>query len=393
MFIVEYDSSAVSMVHIHPLYTTGRLRGTAPIESFCSRHVPVRGSRFEYRIGGALHIAHLIYSTIYIVQTRICFASSPVVSVGWIYYIRLDQYISLVVLESTTIGNLTMAGLTQRKSTAIGSTKNVSNGTSSSFKTTDDHHSSNGDSSHNNSNNGGTYPNGVDAVKDSNNRTSAVPTAANSKGKTLKERSEIPYSFYVTFGTIISLQFFGGLYGTATLRSWYTSLYESIITLVQLVRYSQTIIRSPPSWSATATTAATTTWNEYLFVLTIWAVVILPLVYVFFIAPFRAGFWTGRKSNRHMFHRYMGLCYLVHYVLAWIEFFTNPKSSQTSYLCHIIAVMGNVYIIGCWLVSICRLVANELFCFCFTIIHHPSIFVQASYKVHRPTFRSRYCPN
>ena len=283
-----------------------------------------------------------------------------------------------------------MAGLTQRKSTAIGST-NVSNGTSSSFKTTDDHHSSNGDSSHNN--NGGTYPNGVAAVKDSNNKTSAVPTAANSKGKTLKERSEIPYSFYVTFGTIISLQFFGGLYGTATLRSWYTSLYESIITLVQLVRYSQTIIRSPPSWSATATTAATTTWNEYLFVLTIWAVVILPLVYVFFIAPFGAGFWTGRRSNRHMFHRYMGLCYLVHYVLAWIEFFTNPKSSQTSYLCHIIAVMGNVYIIGCWLVSICRLVANELFCFCFTIIHHPSIFVQASYKVHRPTFRSRYCPN
>ena len=73
LYINKY--SAVSMVHIHPLYTTGRLRGTAPIESFCSRHVPVRGSRFEYRIGGALHIhiAHSIYSTINTVSTRICF--------------------------------------------------------------------------------------------------------------------------------------------------------------------------------------------------------------------------------------------------------------------------------------------------------------------------------
>ena len=238
-----------------------------------------------------------------------------------------------------------MAGLTQRKTTSIASADNknnanIENGTPSSTINYDDkdHHQN-------------VYPNGTASANDSGTSsrkaTTSIPTAANSKGKSLKDRSAIPYSFYVTFGTIIGLQYFGGLYDTsATLRSWYTSLYQSIITLLQLVQYSQKTILSPPSVSSTTTVSSTnsTTWKEFLFVLSLWCVVILPLIYVFFIAPFRAGFWTGRKSNRHMFHRYMGLCYLIHYVLAWIEFFTNPASSKTSYLCHIIAVMGKVFI-------------------------------------------------
>ena len=248
-----------------------------------------------------------------------------------------------------------MAGLTQRKSAAIGSTSDT-NGNSNNTKgdgTLSSSSTNNNDKDHRNGSSNGNhsmYTNGTTSVNDSsktsvttNSSTTTatnVPTAANSKGKSLKERSAIPVSFYITFGTILGLQYFGGLYDdTATLRSWYTSLYESILTLIQLVRYSQTILLSSSS------SASTTTWREFGFVATLWGVVILPLVYVFFIAPFRAGFWTGRKSRRHVFHRYMGLCYLLHYVLAWIEFFTNPTSSKTSYLCHIIAVMGKVFIL------------------------------------------------
>lgn len=254
------------------------------------------------------------------------------------------------IRTTTTTENITMAGLTQRKTAAIGSTDNnsnnkndVGNGISSTLKNDNDKYHP-----HNNGSSNGTssYPNGTTSTEDSTSKARiAVPTAANSKGKSLKERSAIPYSFYVTFGTILSLQYFGGLYDTtATVRSWYTSLYQSIITMIQLIQYSQTILVSPPSVGISTTTRSNsnTTWPEFTFVLTLWCVVILPLIYVFFVAPFRAGFWTGRKSNRHMFHRYMGLCYLLHYVLAWIEFFTHPAASKTSYLCHIIAVMGNV---------------------------------------------------
>jgi hypothetical protein len=307
-----------------------------------------------------------------------------------------------------------MAGLTQRKTTAaINSTTEEETSTSSSTNYY------NGKDHHQNGSSNGYYPNGTTEAQDnaSTATKTSIPTAANSKGKSLKERSAIPYSFYVTFGTIIGLQYFGGLYDSTTtsttspsattfLRSWYTSLYQSIITLLQLLQYSRTILLSPPSLSSTTSTSATTTtatnstfatWKEFLFVLTLWCVVILPLLYVFFIAPFRAGFWTGRKSNRHMFHRYMGLCYLFHYVLAWIEFFTNPSSSKTSYLCHIIAVMGKVF----------SLILIVCIAFCFIVVtslHNSNGYVALSMyfivtilkvfsKVHRHTFRSRCCRN
>ena len=320
-----------------------------------------------------------------------------------------------------------MAGLTQRKNAAVDGKSNVNCDETSSSKTYigDNGHNTNDLAAlmndmtdrHNNNSNGATtstsngsvsQQNGsILLVKENNNNkaatngTTSVPTAANSKGKSLKERSEIPYSFYITFGTIISLQYFGGLYSdSAMLRSWYTSLYQSIITLTELVRYSQVILLSPPLSSSPTTTTSTTTttistWKEYTFVLTIWCVVILPLVYVFFVAPFFAGFWTGRKSKRHVFHRYMGLCYLIHYVLAWIEFFTNPGSSKTSYLCHIIAVMGKIYILFffVFVVALKNIIAKRQAAFLVSYTSSPLSFDQEYCKVLRPTFHSRYYPN
>lgn len=220
-----------------------------------------------------------------------------------------------------------MAGLTQRRTNGLAATNGV---THSDFVTP-----SNG-ASHS----AEAFPENGDAKQlsrssSSNTETEVIPTAANSKGKSLAQRSQIPYSFYVTFGTILSLEYFGGLYTYATLQSWYQSLAQSTVVIGELLQYATDVLQSPFRRDA----ASSVDTKDVLFVAVLLAF-LLPLFYVFFVAPFRAGFWTGKKTKRHQFHRYMGLSYLVHYVLAWIEFFQFTASSQTSLLCHVIAVMG-----------------------------------------------------
>jgi hypothetical protein len=221
-----------------------------------------------------------------------------------------------------------MAGLTQRKiatvATSIATTSDASkssNGVNDSR--TDLQYSS---------------PHESDASLHKSSSNGNIPTAANSKGKTLAERSQIPYSFFVTFGTIISLEYFGGLYSYTTITSWYTSLYQSTIMVGQLLYYTGNVLLSPFQSKNDGVTTTATSQMDFIYVCAL-LLALLPLLYVFFIAPFNAGFWTGRKSKRHLFHRYMGLSYLIHYVLAWVEFFMFD-TSKTSYLCHIIAVMG-----------------------------------------------------
>jgi hypothetical protein len=224
-----------------------------------------------------------------------------------------------------------MAGLTQRRTNAVEATNGgtsldpskLPNGSHATFM---ENGSSpeNGDSQHLSGSN-------------NNSENEAIPTAANSKGKTLAQRSQIPYSFYVTFGTIVSLEYFGGLYTYATLHSWYQSLLQSAVMLGDLFQYSVVVLLSPLQRDGNV--EGETSWKDVLFVSTV-LLLLVPLFYVFFVAPFRAGFWTGKKTKRHQFHRYMGLSYLIHYVLAWVEFFLFTASSQTSLLCHVIAVMG-----------------------------------------------------
>jgi hypothetical protein len=222
-----------------------------------------------------------------------------------------------------------MAGLTQRRTNGVaGATNGLTN--------TDPSKLSNGSHSVESVPENGDSKN-LGRVSSNDNENEAIPTAANSKGKSLAQRSQIPYSFYVTFGTIISLEFFGGLYTYATLQSWYQSLSQSAVTMVELFQYSADVLLSPFRRGGNASVEAS--WKDVVFVSTV-LLFLIPLFYVFFIAPFRAGFWTGKKTKRHQFHRYMGLSYLIHYVLAWVEFFLYTSTSQTSLLCHVIAVMG-----------------------------------------------------
>jgi len=162
-----------------------------------------------------------------------------------------------------------------------------------------------------------------------------VPKVAASKGKSLKERSQIPYSFFVTFGTILGLEYCSGMWRVETLERWYSSLKESALTAGELMSYTRNLAKNAVSSDASDTVE----WAEYARTATV-ALFCLFLFFVFVVAPARAGFWTGRRARRHLIHRYMGISYLLHYALAWVEFFTNYEASRTSYLVHIIAVNG-----------------------------------------------------
>lgn len=156
------------------------------------------------------------------------------------------------------------------------------------------------------------------------------PTAAMSKGKSLKDRSKIPPSFAVTFGTILGLQCFSGMWQLSTLESWISSLQYSFIELATLTMNAiQVVFGQAPAGSLFqyAQTIILTTFCGFL-------------AYVFFVAPALAGLWTGRKARRAVFHRYMGLSYLIHYMLACVELLTNYTAAKNSYLGHIVAVTG-----------------------------------------------------
>lgn len=168
-------------------------------------------------------------------------------------------------------------------------------------------------------------------------KSMVAPTAANSKGKSLAERSEIPYSFFVTYGTVLSIEYFSGMWSIETFYSWFSSLKASATTALQMMGYTRSLAMTVVSGEKSVDIE----WTEYAMTASIW-LVCLGLFYIFFVAPFVAGMWTGRKARRHKFHRYMGLNYLIHYVFAWIELFTDYNAAKNSYLCHLVAVNGKI---------------------------------------------------
>lgn len=169
------------------------------------------------------------------------------------------------------------------------------------------------------------------------------PTAAMTKGKSLKDRSKIPYSFAVTFGTILGLQYAAGVWSEESIRSWGDSLRQSSVRLVEMARYPMDLFLGGKYDKVTG-------WHygQTAFL----AAFALFLFYVFFVAPAMKGLWTGSgngKKSRAMFHRYSGLTYLIHYVLAGVEMATLYESSgKTSLLTHIVAVIGAFQCLSCF---------------------------------------------
>jgi hypothetical protein len=158
-----------------------------------------------------------------------------------------------------------------------------------------------------------------------------------SKGKTLQERGRIPYSFFVSFGGIFGLQYLSGMWSRETVESWYSSVVTSANTLKNLLGYTRDLTKD--AIEEVSGDAPQHHWTEYCRTAVIF-LISLSLIYVFFVAPFMAGLWTGRKARRHKFHRYMGLAYLIQYTLAAVEFFTNYDAARSSYLRATIAFTG-----------------------------------------------------
>lgn len=165
------------------------------------------------------------------------------------------------------------------------------------------------------------------------------------KMRSLKDRSYIPNSFYIILGTIIGLEYFSGMYCMSTIESYKNTITNSVIAIRNMMTYtkdlSMTIFDDKDSTAAIRidSNGVTNLTMEYAKVGIIISFCV-SLFYIFFLAPFRAGFWTGPRTRKAKLHRYMGLLYLVHYVLAWVEFCTNYDPYRPSYLCHFIAVNG-----------------------------------------------------
>jgi hypothetical protein len=164
--------------------------------------------------------------------------------------------------------------------------------------------------------------------------TSMSTSTSTPNTKTLKDRSKIPYSFYVTLTVILTAHYVLGLWSVHTLQNWKESMVHAggatrdAMVYLRLLMERVVDTHSSTDWKEVATAAIATT-------------LIGTALYVLIGAPLRAGFWTGSRSTKHMIHRYMGMAYLLQYFAVWIEFVTNyDHHAADSVLPHFIAVNG-----------------------------------------------------
>jgi hypothetical protein len=164
-----------------------------------------------------------------------------------------------------------------------------------------------------------------------------VPTSSSSKGKTMEDRTRIPSSAGIIFGYTFFLHFLTRFFSIETLQAWWHSMSTSAATSVRLLKESLAMF--VPATVAGDTIKESTT-SGYARTATI-LLVVFSLVYVFFVAPFRAGMWTGPRAARHRFHRYAGLLYLFMYTAAWVEYITDyDYFNEHSVLLRSIAING-----------------------------------------------------
>ena len=161
----------------------------------------------------------------------------------------------------------------------------------------------------------------------------AATETAPRKTLSLKERSRIPYSFYVSVSSTILLQYCSGMWAWDTLNALLKSYTDSAKAAGNLVVQTYKTLSNPTDAKEVAQT---------LVVLAC----VLSVGYVFIVAPARAGLWTMPKARKHKTHRYMGLFFLIQYSLAWVEFATNYVGANgmagISYIPHAVALNGKL---------------------------------------------------
>jgi len=171
---------------------------------------------------------------------------------------------------------------------------------------------------------------------------------SDTKGKSLEDRSKIPVSLYVTLTVVFGFQHFAGIWRPETVRSFLESVRTSNATIRGGLEYWRDLCKSLATEDSSSTASTTISrrdgdegrqTEDYVRAAMIFLSV-ASLAYVFVIAPFRAGLWTGPRARKHKLHRYMGLSFMALYTLTWVEFFTNYEAAEVSVIPHVVALNG-----------------------------------------------------
>lgn len=146
---------------------------------------------------------------------------------------------------------------------------------------------------------------------------------------------------YVVVGGTFLIHATSRLYTLENLQSYVSSLYHALLTihgwLIEWREWCWTVVRDGPT---AALSSFLRTPQDAVWTLLV-TFVAASMMIIFFIAPFRAGLWTGSRAKTHKLHRYMGLAFLIQYALAVIEFMTRYGSgAELSLLPHAIALNG-----------------------------------------------------
>jgi hypothetical protein len=149
---------------------------------------------------------------------------------------------------------------------------------------------------------------------------------------TLKDRSKIPNSLYLSLSLILTAHMCGNIWSVHVISNWANSMQDAWHITVDVLKYLHEL-------TLDALQGKVENWFEFGQVCAFTALVGC-MLYVLLIAPLRAGFWTGSRSTKHKMHRYMGLAYLFQYYAAWTQYLAHYESAKDSYLPHFIALNG-----------------------------------------------------
>lgn len=152
------------------------------------------------------------------------------------------------------------------------------------------------------------------------------------KPVSLKDRSKIPNSFYLSVSLILTSHLCGDIWSQHVVLNWVESMRNAGEIIWNVLIHMQNLAND-------AARGKIENWVEFGQVC-IFTGLVGSLLYVLFVAPLRAGFWTGSGSSKHKVHRYMGLAYLIQYFAAWTQYLANYESAKGSYLPHFIALNG-----------------------------------------------------
>lgn len=153
-----------------------------------------------------------------------------------------------------------------------------------------------------------------------------------SKVKSLKDRAKVPGSLYLSMALVSTAHYCGDIWSPSVLQNWMDSMVDGGRITTKASQYLKGLTKD-------AMQGKIDSWYDFGRVC-VFTGLVTALLYVLFVAPFRAGFWTGSRSSKHKMHRYMGLAYLIQYFVAWAQYIGNYDAARQSYLSHFIALNG-----------------------------------------------------